>query len=336
MALEASAVNEFTAMLSRARAEMLARPDQQHTLRFSSAELDVVRDSFNTSIRQGEAVLHRVCARLTDHLMAGRCDRQSVVVAEVLPTGERLRIEHAIREEALYGQTDLALGQSVLTRMRVRAGFEWAEPRLVANYVEYLPLALTDPLVHRIVSRIKAEEEIWNKVVDEIFDLDGIVRRDKQLSQYSRYVKDIFGAKIVVGSEVDAHLVHTWIVDACQPGGALNPLSELDTPTELVEQKDYLDGPRKQSGWNAIKSVLSLSGKTVEIQVQTLENHTLELQRLTAQSHAAFKQRRDTIRDEVASTIPLFAFYRELLRWVFLRPTEPAPTLPNVQVVLDA
>ena len=32
-----------------------------------------------------------------------------------------------------------------------------------------------------MVSRIKAEEQIWNKVVDTIFDLDRLVQLDKQL-----------------------------------------------------------------------------------------------------------------------------------------------------------
>ena len=335
MALHAAPVHELTAYLARARSRMMANPQDEHTLAFSQAQLALVRESFNHGIRQGESVLHRVCKRLTDSLMEGQCERQSVVVCEVAETGERMRIEHAIREEALYGQTDLALGQSVLERMRMIVNDTFVEPRLVANYVEYLPLVLSEPLVHRISSRIKAEEEIWNKVVDEIFDLDGIVSRDKQLSQYSRYVKDIFGVKIVVGSDPDARRVHDWLVSACRSGGVLYRLDVHDVPTETVETKDYLHDNGKNSGWGALKSVFLISGKTVEIQVQTLENNTLELQRLTTQSHSAFKQRREQVRDEVARTIPLFGYYRELLRWMFQSPGTVAPCLSGIRVVIE-
>ena len=31
--------------------------------------------------------------------------------------------------------------------------------------------------VFKCISRIKAEEEIWNKVVDEIFEIDNLVKR---------------------------------------------------------------------------------------------------------------------------------------------------------------
>ena len=55
--------------------------------------------------------------------------------------------------------------------------------------------------VFKCISRIKAEEEIWNKVVpvlvelkftwnlevvDEIFEIDNIVKREKQLRHLSR------------------------------------------------------------------------------------------------------------------------------------------------------
>ena len=44
--------------------------------------------------------------------------------------------------------------------------------------------------------RIKAEEEIWNKVVDEIFEVDSLVERDKELRHLSRYVKKFPGRHV--------------------------------------------------------------------------------------------------------------------------------------------
>ena len=36
----------------------------------------------------------------------------------------------------------------------------------------------------------------------------------------------------------------------------------------------------------------------------------------------------------VAVAIPLFGFYRDLLRWLFLSPDEPAPTFDAVEIVV--
>ena len=61
------------------------------------------------------------------------------------------------------------------SQLRIRDGTAWHRSVLIANYVEYLPLQLSAVGVHKLITRIKAEEEIWNKVVDEIFDIDALV-----------------------------------------------------------------------------------------------------------------------------------------------------------------
>jgi len=33
--------------------------------------------------------------------------------------------------------------------------------------------------------------------------------------------------------------------------------------------------------------------------------------------------------------MPLFGFYRDLLRWLFVAPEEPAPTFESVQIVVE-
>ncbi len=324
------AVHELMSHLRSSRDRLARRHDEPVTLTFSRARVAATRDAFNRSIRRGESVLHRLCDEFTSALMSGRCDRASVVIAELPGTGERLRIEHLIARDTLYEQTDLALGMSVLERLRVAQGDAWLQPRLVANYVEYLPLEAGDPVIHKIVSRIKAEEEIWNKVVDELFDIDSIVARDKQLARHSRYVKDVFGVKVVVGTPADARQVHDWLVARCHDG-SLRVTADGE-PLRLLEIKDYLDDHDKRSGWKAIKSVLAGGSSTLEVQVQPLDNHIRELHRLTEQSHAAFKQKRDALRDEVAQSIPLFGYYRELLRWLFQDPSGPPPHLEQVEV----
>jgi len=73
---------------------------------------------------------------------------------------------------------------------------------------------------------------------------------------------------------------------------------------------------------------------TIEVQVQPLWNYHQEREYLTRASHAGFKERREMLRNQVADTLPLFGFYRDLLRWLFLSPDEPAPTFEAVEIVI--
>jgi hypothetical protein len=99
--------------------------------------------------------------------------------------------------------------------------------------------------------------------------------------------------------------------------------------------KNYLESEsRKRSGWSAMKSVVSWGGRTFEIQVQPLSNFLHERERLTRESHASFKSTRERVRDEVAARVPLFAFYRSLLRWLFVDPSQAPPIHDGVDVVV--
>jgi len=64
----------------------------------------------------------------------------------------------------------------------------------------------------------------------------------------------------------------------------------------------------------------------IEVQVQPLANFHREREALTAESHEGFKARREALRNQIADRLPLFRFYRDLLRWLFRSPAEPAPT----------
>jgi hypothetical protein len=205
--------------------------------------------------------------------------------------------------------------------------------------VEYQPLEPNEYDIHRIISRIKAEEEIWNKVVDEIFDLDSIVSRDKKLRHLSRYVKDIFGLKIVVGTYRDVRRVHNALQ---KRGWSKSVLGEFGIESrkstqrlQFVEVKDYLSSEeRKQSGWEAMKSVVQWWDKTFEIQIQPLPNFHHEREYLTRESHNSFKLNREQVRRQVAEQVPLFRFYQDLLQWLFLSPQLPAPVHGGVKALL--
>ena len=71
-----------------------------------------------------------------------------------------------------------------------------------------------------------------------------------------------------------------------------------------------------------------------EIQIQTLSNFLHERERLTTQSHTGFKLKREDVRDKVSAQIPLFSFYRQLLKWLFLNMSAEPPAFPGVKIVL--
>jgi len=149
------------------------------------------------------------------------------------------------------------------------------------------------------------------------------------LRHLGRYVKDVFGVKIVVGTPEDAYRVQDEVKTFELPGEA-GPQK-----LELIEVKDYLERPsRKQSGWSALKSVVQWGGRTFEIQVQPLSNFLHERERLTRESHSGFKATRERVRDEVAQRLPLFGFYRALLKWLLVDPSAEPPQREGIEIML--
>lgn len=332
-------VNHLVAYLGEMRHRITQSPAAVHTLEFSRAELDEVRRGFAQTIRQGEEKLHRVCELLCGTFFDSQYALQSVVIGEVDSTCERFTLSQTIAPADLYSQTDLDLGNRQLKRLRYHDGSEWSRASLVANFVEYQPAVSTRWGIHKCISRIKAEEQIWNKVADAIFDIDRLVLLDKQLRHLSHFVKDVFGVKIVVGDAAAARALHDalftveWSPDMLQRHSV--PVQPSTSRLELIEVKDYMasDG-RKATGWEAIKSVFKWWDTMMEVQVQPLSNYHQEREFLTRESHAGFKAHREALRNQIADAIPLFGFYRNLLRWLFLSPDEPAPAFSGVGIVL--
>ncbi len=317
-------LNDFVLYLSTILSEIKARPNDTHEIYFSRQKLREVRRAFSAMILRGERALHQLSELICGHYFTAY-QLSSVVVGEIDATKERFVLSQGLSAKDLYSTSDIDLGTRQLAKLRFTNGGKWSPASLVANFVEYQPTEPNAMKIQKIISRIKAEEEIWNKVVDEIFDLDGMVRRDKQMSHLSQFVKDVFGIKIVVGSSVDVEPMHQSLFDA-----------RLEL--EHLETKNYLtQDQRKASGWAAMKSVVQWGGRTFEIQVQPLRNYYNEQQYLTTESHAGFKSRRETLRNEIAAKIPLFGFYQALLKWLFLAEAEPgqAPNYPGVKILLS-
>lgn len=336
MVSQAPQLSALVEQLQRYRAEFDETRLQE--LQFSRRQLKEARAEFSEMIRRGERHLHLLCGLLANTLMRG-FHLHASIIGEVEQTHERFTLALAVSREDLFATTDLDLGNRLLARLRFADGDQLRRAQLVSNVVEYEAREPGGHGVFRVLSRIKAEEEIWNKVVDELFDLDGLVLRDKQLRKMSRFVKDVFGVKIVVAGEDDVYKVqstlamHRW--SKSELASFRLPHDPHHDRLEFVEVKDYLARKsRKHSGWSAMKSVVRWAEKTFEIQVQPLQNFLHERERLTKESHAGFKATRERVRDEVAERVPLFGFYRNLLQWLFLDDSAPVPSHPGLSVTL--
>ncbi len=335
LAVQDPVLHQFISYLAEKKAEQESNPGLHVRIELSRAFINRVRDSFKQNILNGEKHLHVLSHVLGSRLLDGGYELHSNVIG-VLPGGEKrpFLIRERINRDTLFSHTDLDLGNQMLGKFRYRTNEEWAPLELSANFVEYIPLGRTTSGVNRITSRVKAEEELWNKVADEIFGLDRIVERDKHLRHYSKYVKDIFGLKIVCENDEACLLVHRRLeelrVRDCdmsiaawtEPGAGGTHGEDADARIlEFVETKDYLtceESLMKKTGWKALKSVVRWQNQLLEIQVQPLANYYLELDHMSGPSHRSFKLQRDTLRSEIARRLPLYGFYRDLLRMLFL------------------
>ncbi|HTO94812.1 MAG TPA: hypothetical protein VMM80_10550, partial [Bacteroidota bacterium] len=212
MVMHDPVLHQFISYLAEKKTELESNPGLHVRFELSRAFMNRVRDSFKQQILDGERHLHALCQVLADSLLDGDYELHSNVIG-VLPGGEKrpFLIRERITREILLSHTDIDLGNLMLSNFRYMAGGAWTPLELSANFVEYLPAGRPSSGVNRITSRVKAEEELWNKVADEIFDLDNLLERDKHLRQYSKYIKDIFGLKIVCEDEATCLLVHAML-----------------------------------------------------------------------------------------------------------------------------
>ncbi len=332
-------LNEFVCYLKDKKERFLREGLGGQELVVSRAQLEDVRRAYTRMIFKGEEKLHRLCGLLSDDLFAGHLQMKSVVIAQLPGTHQRLKLIQDLQKSEVYSRTDLDLGNWLLEKLRYNGSQGWERPKLIANFVEYQPLDRNVHSINKMISRIKAEEEIWSKVVDEIFELDKLVNQDKKLRELSYFIKDIFGIKIVVDNVDCIQGVLQVLENSAWDSETLALHGVAHEPStqrlSLIEVKNHLgESQQKQSGWQAIKAVYSWWNKTFEIQVQTLDIYLREQELLTSESHAAFKEKRERVRQEVADHLPLFGFYLKLLRWLFISPDAPPPELEGIHIIM--
>ncbi len=335
MAMHDPVLHQFISYLAQKKEEQEKNPKLHVRIELSREFITSVRESFRQNILDGERQLHVLSHLLSSILLDGEFELHSNVIG-ALPGGEDrpFHIRERIDRESLFSVTDIDLGNQMLDHFRYRKDREWVSLELSANFVEYLPARRTVTGVNRLTSRVKAEEELWNKVTDEIFQVDQLLSRDKHLRQYSKYVKDIFGVKVVCEDDASCWRVHDKVKELSLGGPGWEKVGEADARNELdngragsgrllefIETKDYLTCPPselKKTGWMALKSVAKWHDRLFEIQFQPVGNYYLELDHMAGPSHSSFKLSRDSMRQELAQRIPLYGFYRDLLKMLFL------------------
>ncbi len=352
MAIHEPVLHQFMHYLSSKKQEM-EEGTAKVEIKISRSLLLSVREAFRQSILEGERNLHTL-AHLLASMLLGEFELHSNVIGTLPGVSERpFLIREKIDRDTLLSVTDIDLGEHMLDRFRYRSKDGWVPLELSANFVEYIPLEHRLSKVNRLTSRVKAEEELWNKVTDELFGVGELVSRDKHFKQFSKYVKDIFGIKIVceddqacmeVHDELEALTASRLNRERLELYKLSDEAVDIDTESEyepqalhFIETKDYLNcAPEvmKQTGWRALKSVVLWNERLFEIQVQPLSNYYLEIDHMAGPSHRSFKRRRDAMRAELAERIPLYGFYRDLLRMLFLaEETSFECDLANVQII---
>lgn len=311
MAMDDPVLHRFISYLAEKKTEQEQNPEHPVGIELSRSLITDVRSAFRQNILQGERHLHSLAHVLASTLFQVGFDLHSNVIG-MLPDGEErpFLIRERITRDTLFNLLDIDLGNQVLYNFRYCSHGQWVQLELSANFVEYIPASDPGNGINRLTSRVKAEEEIWNKVTDEIFHIDQLVTRDKHLARYSKYVKDIFGIKVICEDDETCLKVHD----------RLQHLDQLEEKLQFIETKDYLTcepSKMKKTGWKALKSVVRWQGRLFELQVQPLGNYYLELDHMAGPSHQSFKVNRDELRDEIARNIPLYGFYRDLLKMIF-------------------
>ncbi len=304
-------------------------------------DIDHVRHQWELEILRGEHRLYALGILLARELLGARRLQlvARIVASPAKETGAaRLVIEETLTREELERYTDHSLAIRIARRYRYRRGHRNPFGKLIirASFLEIRPLeAGTGALASRVMTRVKADEQVWNKVCDAFFDIDALVRRDKLLNQSSKYIKDVFGIKVLTADRDASYRVHKRLEGLEFKESDLEELGCAEAPRsmQLIETKDYIALPpeqKKRTGWEALKNVYRWHGHVFEMQIQTEANYYLEASDLSDTSHRTFEMQRMALRRALDAQVPHYREFREVLKVLF-RPNggDRSPKLPE-------
>lgn len=325
-------LGQLSAQLDALR-EAEARGDAPPTLTLQQSEIDFCREQWELGVLRGEHRLYDL-ATLVARRLTGSTRIEHVARVLVGPKEEeeslaaaRIVIEERITREELKRTSDYSLANRIARHYRYRPRYDATFGKLYAraSFLELRPLGMADDaLATRVMTRVKANEQIWNKVCDALFDIDNVVQRDKILNSRSKYVKDVFGIKVLTPRRADSYAVDAALSSMHFPAGEVEslglPFEESMGQLQLLEHKDYMALPpdrKKKTGWEAIKNVYRWGGQLFEIQIQTEANYFLEVLDLTDTSHRTFEMQRRRMRWELEERVPHYRDFRRVLKYIF-------------------
>lgn len=304
------------------------------------ADIDHVRRQWEAEVLRGEHRLYALGILLARELLGTRRLQlvARIVASPAKETGAaRLVIEETLTREELERYTDHSLANRIARRYRYRRGHRKPFGKLVirASFLEIRPLeAAPGALGIRVMTRVKVDEQVWNKVCDAFFDIDAIVARDKLLNRSSKYIKDVFGIKVLTADREASYRVHKRLETLEFRADDLLDLGAADAPPsmQLMESKDYMALPpeqKKQTGWEALKNVYRWDGHVFEVQIQTEANYYLEASDLSDTSHRTFEMQRTALREALDARVPHYREFRDVLKVLFRQDWgETTPALP--------
>ena len=292
-------------------------------------DIRYARRSWQLAVLAGEHRLYDLATLLAWRLLG---TKKIQLVARVLcssrdePELRRIVIEEVLSRADLKRYTDHTLASRIARRYRYRTSHRRPYDKLIhrASFLELRPLeAVPDAMAMRVLTRVKVDDQIWNKVCDALFEVDSLVARDKILNPLSKYIKDVFGIKALTTHDDGAYRI----------AEALSAMEFTDDEYEelglsrgeesrlhLLEEKDYLALPKerkKKTGWEALKNVYSWQSQVFEMQIQTEANYHLETSDLSDTSHRTFDMRRRAFRQKLDEIIPHYKEYRSVLKILF-------------------
>lgn len=240
-------------------------------------DVNYIRRTFHLGLALGEKRLHELAHTIltglapeasiqTDFVVWGRCSKPTH--AELLKSSTA--IDYSLRD--LIARPDAELSKTYAPTC-ARCGLRAHE---ILSFVQQRPNPVPPAGLVLLSTRIKTTSNLCYKVADMVFDIDRMFRHDKIYGQFSQVVTDVYGMKVILKTGSQIAPVLQWLRNV--PG--------LTT----LEEKDYLGGRKKKSGFEVYKMIAKRKKQLFEIQLQSKLMFEREEPTLSA-SHRTYKEK---------------------------------------------
>jgi len=256
---------------------MRASVQSRQPITIEPKDIDYIRRKFSKGVLLGEQRLYELVRNLVGEFWKNPKVKTVLHVWGKCPKRgheDLLQVEYDVsdQQDDLFRYSDTSIAERFTPNCESCGG----TTTVILSFMHYDPVVKdkTSPLA--IYTRIKTTSNICYKIADMAFDIDVMFKRDKIYSEYSQFVSDMYGLKLVV-SEND------------QMEESADRIGNLPG-VEVVEEKSYIGQNRKRSGFEALKLVLRWEYQLFEIQIQTNEMFDTERTSRSA-NHTTYRER---------------------------------------------